>query len=135
MSLLDSIESVGERSLSALVTIREDSLFCEAAGVPAWVGIEYMGQAIAAWAGVGARQRGEPVKIGFLVSCRRYHPPVSYFPLGATLRVTASQVTDSVTGLQVFECSIQHDEMKIQANLNVFMPEDVTEFLEGVIDE
>ena len=132
MSLLDDIEGFGEQSLDASVTIRPDSLFCESRGVPVWVGIEYMGQAVAAWAGVMAREAGKLVKIGFLVSCRRYEAPISYFPIGARLLVSVRQVTDNVTGLQVFDCKISLDGVEIQANLNVFMPENIAEYLEGI---
>ena len=72
MVLLDRVISVEENSLCAEVGIRSDSLFCNADGVGAWVGIEYMAQAIGAYAGYRARLRGEPVKIGFLLGTRRY---------------------------------------------------------------
>ena len=135
MSLLDHILRFDEQSLVAGVTIRPDSLFCESDGVPSWVGIEYMGQAIAAWAGVMAREQGDPVKIGFLVSCRRYTSPVSHFPIGSELRVSVRQITENTTGLQVFACKITGEQLEISANLNVFMPEDATAFLEGVTHE
>src|SRR2546426_3960121 len=72
MVLLDRVVSVDEESLCAEVLIRADSMFCAAGGVGAWVGLEYMAQAIAAYAGYGARLRGAPVKIGFLLGSRRY---------------------------------------------------------------
>ena len=50
MVLLDRVISVDEDSLLAEVRIRSDSLFCNTDGVGAWVGIEYMAQAIGAWA-------------------------------------------------------------------------------------
>ena len=64
MVLLDRVISVDDDSLLAEVRIRSDSLFCDGDGVGAWVGIEYMAQAIGAWAGYIARLRGEPVKLG-----------------------------------------------------------------------
>lgn len=131
MSLLDEVLESWPGGLLAGVTITEQSLFAEARGVPAWVGIEYMGQAIAAWAGLEARKSNRPVKIGFLVSTRRYDSPASYFPLGACLQVSVEQITESVSGLQVFDCKIRWDDCEISANLNVFMPENVEEFLQG----
>lgn len=133
MCLLDDVIQFDEQSLEAKVTIHPDSMFCEESGVPAWVGIEYMGQAIAAWAGVQAREQGNPVKIGFLVSCRKYDSPLSHFSVGSELRVSIQQVTEDTTGLQVFSCKIQGDEFEIEANLNVFLPEDATAFLYGEI--
>jgi predicted hotdog family 3-hydroxylacyl-ACP dehydratase len=129
MSLLDSIESYSEDGLIASVTIREDSQFITARGVPAWVGIEYMGQAIAAFAGARARDNSEPVKIGFLVSSRRYKSSVSFFEIGDQLQVDVSQVTDNAIGLQVFKCRISADNIEVTANLNVYLPDDVEAFL------
>ncbi|MDH5552320.1 MAG: hypothetical protein OEX82_03230 [Nitrosomonas sp.] len=130
MSLLDSIEDYSDNGLVAMVTITEDSLFYESKGVPAWVGVEYMGQAVAAYAGVRARKTKQPVKIGFLVSTRRYESPCSYFSVGTILSVSVSQITDNITGLQVFDCKIMGEDIAIQANLNVFMPENIQVFFE-----
>ncbi|MDA9090582.1 hotdog family protein [Porticoccaceae bacterium] len=129
MSLLDDITSYTDTGLEAEVTIKESSLFCEEYGVPAWIGVEYMGQAVAAWAGVQARSDGRPVKIGFLVSTRRYESPVSHFPLGSQLKINVEQLTDNITGLRVFTCTINLKDIEIQANLNVFMPDNLEEFL------
>ena len=48
MVLLDRVIAADEESLCAEVRIRENSLFCNADGVGAWVGLEYMAQAIGA---------------------------------------------------------------------------------------
>jgi len=130
MVLLDRIESCRVRGLTASVVIREDSLFAESAGVPSWVGLEYLGQAIAAYAGVCARRDDQPVRIGFLVSTRRYEPGCSHFPLGAKLMVAVDAVTDNDTGLQVFAGSISAPGLAVSANLNVYMPDDIEKFME-----
>lgn len=130
MSLLDNIICHDRTQLTANVLIHEASQFVCDRGVPAWVGIEYMGQAVAAFAGARARDDGLPVKIGFLVSSRRYQSSVSYFPLGATLTVQAEQVTEEIVGLGVFKCAIQGPGIEVNAKLNVYMPDDVAEFLE-----
>ena len=130
MILLDSIESYSEHQLTASVNITESSMFAETAGVPAWVGVEYMGQAIAAMAGATARERAEPIRIGFLVSSRRYEPVVSHFTVGSSLTISVQAVTFNTTGLRVFECSIYSDGIcLVTANLNVYMPEDVDAFI------
>ncbi len=66
MVLLDRVVEACRESVTAELEIRPDSLFCEDGGVGAWVGLEYMAQAIAAHAGHLARQRGDAVKVGFL---------------------------------------------------------------------
>lgn len=130
MSLLDRVAEGHPTGITATVSIHENALFCEAKGVPSWVGLEYMGQAIAAHAGLRARASREAVKIGFLVSCRRYEPGVSHFPLGAELHVSAEAITEGDAGLQVFECRITGPDIDFSANLNVFMPDDVEQFLQ-----
>jgi predicted hotdog family 3-hydroxylacyl-ACP dehydratase len=133
MSLLDTVESYSDKTLVSSVTIKEDSLFYEELGVPTWVGLEYMGQSIAAFGGVEARNEGRPVKIGFLVSSRRYESPQSHFKLGSKLIVFVEKVINNPYGLSVFNCSITWSDFIIQANLNVFLPDKVEEFLEGAV--
>ena len=133
MSLLDTVESYSDKTLVSSVTIKEDSLFYEELGVPTWVGLEYMGQSIAAFGGVEARNEGRPVKIGFLVSSRRYESPLSHFKLGSKLIVFVEKVINNPYGLSVFNCSITWSNFVIQANLNVFLPDKVEEFLEGTV--
>jgi predicted hotdog family 3-hydroxylacyl-ACP dehydratase len=129
MILIDAIESVREQGLTASVTVRPDALFIEPQGIPAWVGIEYMGQAVAAHAGYCALRDGRPVRIGLLVGTRRYDPGCTHFPLGARLEIAVDAVTASLDGLQVFECRITGAGVSVEANLNVFMPDNVDEFL------
>ena len=64
------VDELLESDVDAVVVsaeVRPDNLFADERGVPAWVGIEYMAQAIAAWAGCRALARGEPARIGFLL--------------------------------------------------------------------
>ncbi len=58
MSWLDRILSVDTERVVAEADIAEDSLFLRDGQLAAWIGIEYMAQAIAAWAGQRARREG-----------------------------------------------------------------------------
>jgi predicted hotdog family 3-hydroxylacyl-ACP dehydratase len=130
MVLLDRVLAVDADSLCAEVTIRPDSLFCGVNGVGAWVGIEYMAQAIAAHSGYAALQRGEPVKIGFLLGARRYACTWQAFPVGAVLRVQIRCLLFADNGLASFECRIdEEDETVASAAVSVFLPANVDEFL------
>lgn len=131
MVLLDRVVQATAESLTAAVTITADSPFFMAQGVPAWVGIEYMGQAVAAFAGYQARVSQNPVKIGFLVSTRKYESPIGHFPEGSTITITVEPITEASTGLQVFAALLKVDEWTIRANLNVFMPDNASAFLQG----
>jgi predicted hotdog family 3-hydroxylacyl-ACP dehydratase len=132
MVLLERVISVDEDSLCAEVAIRSDSLFCEADGVGAWVGIEYMAQAIGAWAGYAAQLRGEPIKLGFLLGARRYECCRPTFALGSVLRVRVRCVFQDENGLGSFDCSIDDEEGRVAtATVTVFQPLDLDDFLAG----
>ncbi|MBU3070631.1 hotdog family protein [Aestuariicella sp. G3-2] len=140
MSLLDDTLSSDENSLTATVGIRPDSLFATEQGVPAWVGIEYMAQAIAAFAGVQARLAGEDIRIGFLVGSRKYTCDAPYFPIGSTLTIHVARELQGENGLGVFICRITSETdsanmIVAEANLNVFQPDDAAEFLKNEISE
>ena len=132
MVLLDRVIAADSDSLCAEVKIREDSPFSGPDGVGAWVGIEYMAQAIAAQAGHVARQRGEPVKIGFLLGSRRYECTRPSFPVGSVLRVNVRALLIAENGLGSFECSIDDANGEVAAaTVSVFSPANADEFLNG----
>ena len=135
MSLLDRIEHWSGEQLQAEVTIRPGAPFADASGMPGWVGIEYMAQAVAAYAGCCARSDKQAVKIGFLVGSRRYDCSHSHFPLGAKLEVRVKELIQVHNSLSVFQCRIdgtgEHADIEASANLNVFQPDDPEGFLRG----
>ena len=131
MVLLDRVVSADADNLLAEVRIRSDSLFCNADGVGVWVGIEYMAQAIAAWAGCIARSRGEPVKLGFLLGTRRYECSRPIFVIGSLLQVHVRRVFQDESGLGSFECYIDDEQGRVAtATVTVFQPRNVNDFLE-----
>jgi predicted hotdog family 3-hydroxylacyl-ACP dehydratase len=135
MSLLDRVVDAGEDWLEAEVRIGRDTLFADERGVPAWAGIEYMAQAIAAFAGMQRRRRGLEAAVGFLVGTRRYDSSQSYFPHGSRLTIRVEREFQADNGLGVFACeirgeSLQNHEITASAALNVFQPDNVHEFLE-----
>jgi predicted hotdog family 3-hydroxylacyl-ACP dehydratase len=135
MVLLDRAVSADEENLCAEVCIRPGSMFCGTGGVGAWVGIEYMAQAVAAHAGHIARMRGEPVKIGFLLGSRRYECTRQMYALGSTLRIHARRVLQAENGLASYECWIDAVEEKIAtATVTVFQPDNANEFLKESLE-
>ena len=121
MVLLDRIVSCGNNALSAELVVRDDGFLGNDKTVPAWVGIEYMAQTIAACAGIMAKQAGEPVKLGFLLGTRRYDSNVAEFKVGSTLTVYVEKIIQN-DGLGAFECRIQGVGVEVCANLNVYQP-------------
>src|SRR5687768_10510576 len=85
MTLIERLVSYDSARSVATARIDESSVFFEHGGVPAWAGLEYMAQAIAAHAGFAARLRGERPAVGFLVGTRAYSSFVTHFPAGVEL--------------------------------------------------
>ena len=125
MMLLEAIDDYGEDWLEAGVSVRAESAFAAAAGVPAWVGIEYMAQAVCAWSGIEQAQRGEPPSPGLLLGTRRYRSQRPVFALGGHLRVRAQLVWRDQNDLAAFDCAIaENGEAVAQAQLKVYRPRD-----------
>ncbi|MDZ7903076.1 MAG: 3-hydroxylacyl-ACP dehydratase [Rheinheimera sp.] len=132
MILLSRFFTADETSACCEVDVDDSSLLYqqELNGVPSYAGLEYMAQTIACFAGAQALADGTDVKIGFLLGSRKYEPCVPVFLCGWTLRVTAEKVVMEESGLSVFACKIFHqDQLLVQANVNVFQPDNVSEWL------
>jgi predicted hotdog family 3-hydroxylacyl-ACP dehydratase len=133
MVLLDRLLAADAETLAAEVAIGADSMFCADGAVGAWVGIEYMAQAVAAHAGFGARLRGEPVRVGFLLGTRRYACAVGTFPVGSVLHVQVQRMLQGENGLGAYECRIVDGAGGAEwasATITVFQPDNVEEFLQ-----
>jgi len=123
MVLLDRALRYNESSLTAEVDIRPDSVLCGSDGVPGWVGIEYMAQAVAAHAGFKARLIGEQPAVGYLLGTRSYQCSVGNFPIGATLSVHIESLFTEM-GLGAFACKIAMNGAVATATINVYQPPD-----------
>lgn len=131
MLMLDRLLSRTDDSVVVSAVIHPENIFADAHGVPAWIGIEYMAQAVAAWAGCRALARNEPVKIGFLLGTRRYHSHCQHFHFGAQLRIEARCEIFGDNGLGMFSCRILDGERELaSAQISVFEPPDTALFLE-----
>jgi|TARA_R110000824_G_scaffold390760_14_gene587889 predicted hotdog family 3-hydroxylacyl-ACP dehydratase len=124
MLLIDRLLEASATHAVGEVTINEQSsFFRKGCGVPAYVGLEYMAQTVAAFDGALRNISGEEPAIGFLLGSRRYEATQSYFPAGATLTIHVDMVF-SEGGMASFECLIkQGDETIVTAPLNVYRPE------------
>jgi len=132
MLFVDRLLAADDDAVALAATVRLGQLFTVDAGLPAWVGVELMAQAIAAWAGLRARRRGERVKLGFLLGTRRYEASCEHFAIGAQLRIEAHCELFGDNGLGMFSCRIlEGDAVLATANLSVFEPADPEAYLEG----
>lgn len=123
MSLLTSVERHDGESIVARVRVPAQGLFATPGGVPAWVGIEYMAQAIAAWSGARARAGGGSPRIGLLLGSRCYAAATPLFEEGAELLVHAQCELMGENGLGMFDCRIEQDgRVLASGRLSVFEP-------------
>lgn len=130
MLWLDRVLAVDAQRVLAEATVREDHPLLEDDAVPAFAGLEYMAQAIAAWAGARALARGEPARPGFLLGSRRYQCARPALALGLRLRIEADCELFGDNGLGLFACRLlDGDEAIATANVSVFEPPDPDAYL------
>ena len=123
MNLLDTVAHRDDLGIEARVRVPAEGLFMDAAGMPAWVGIEYMAQAVAAWSGARSRVGGGSPRIGYLLGSRRYEATVPAFEVGAELQVFAQCELMGDNGLGMFDCRIERDgRVLASGRLSVFEP-------------
>ena len=122
MVLLDNVLEYDQQSLVAAVTVRNDGMFGDGKTIPAWIGIEYMAQTVAAHGGMMCHLAGKPINLGFLLGTRRYTCNISEFTVGMHLTVKVERLIED-QGLGVFTCQILGDGIDISAKLTVYQPD------------
>lgn len=136
MVLLNRILASSPDMLRAEVVIDQDNIFFDVAtnSVGAWLGIEFMAQAIAAHEGAQALQRSEQVKVGFLLGSRRYESHCARFFAGTVLQVEAHLVLEHENGLGAFDCKITdaNQQLLASATVTVFKPDNAHQFLKRI---
>jgi predicted hotdog family 3-hydroxylacyl-ACP dehydratase len=105
--LIDEVLNDSENSISVAANVtREHPFFVTSHGVPSWVGIELMAQAIAAHAGLSGRRLRRPPRVGMLLGTRRYLATTSYFEEGSRLEIKANREFGDTGGIAACKCSI-----------------------------
>jgi predicted hotdog family 3-hydroxylacyl-ACP dehydratase len=121
MVLLDRVVEFDGNNLVAEMTVRKNGLFGNEKEVPAWVGIEYMAQAVGAYAGIKSKLAGEPIKLGYLLGTRRFTSNVASFVAGTALTINVKVIIQD-DKLGAFSCQILGDGIEVSANLTVYQP-------------
>ena len=107
--LLDRILDVSPTRCLARVRLEPGAWYLQADGtVPAWVGLEWMAQAAAAFSGHRHRLAGREPRIGFLLGTRSYEALVPQFPVGSNLEVEAEVLFLDDSGPGAFTCAVRH---------------------------
>src|SRR5690606_18531643 len=124
MLLLNRVVSLSDNSASAEIDIvPEASFFKPRRGVPAWIGVEYMGQTAALIAGFQLEQGLVEPHLGLLLGTRKYSAHTPWFAPGAQLRVICQELAVVGQSLANFTCEIQDlhsDALLASARLTVY---------------
>jgi predicted hotdog family 3-hydroxylacyl-ACP dehydratase len=131
MLLIDRVVFADAERLSAQARVNSSAWYADADGnMPAWIGIELMAQAIAAFVGIEHRRRGDPIKIGFLLGTRKFSAETPAYRRDAVLDITAHLAYREPSGLGAFDCHIAVDGRRVaEATIKVYEPDDPERFL------
>ena len=107
MSLLDKVLILEDEQASAEVVITKDASFYKVSqGVPAWVGLEYMGQTAALIGGRALQEGRVKPHVGMLLGTRKYSAGQPYFRPGQRLHIQVKQAASVGEELANFTCEI-----------------------------
>lgn len=122
MLLIDKVVQVAADSSAAEVHIHPGASFYQPGlGVPAWIGLEYMGQTAALIAGYQLRQGLTRPHLGFLLGTRQYVMNTDWFRDGDRLLVECTQVAITGEQLAQFQCTVSRAaEVLATAKLSVY---------------
>lgn len=122
MLLIDRVVQVAADSAAAEVLIHPQVSFFQAGlGVPAWIGLEYMGQTAALIAGYQLQQGLTRPHLGFLLGTRQYAMNTAWFREGDRLLVECLQAAVTGEHLAQFQCTISSaGEPLATAKLSVY---------------
>jgi predicted hotdog family 3-hydroxylacyl-ACP dehydratase len=123
MIIIDRLTVYDARKSVASSKVRRTSKFFDGSGVPAWAGIEYMAQTVAAHAGFEARLAGNPPQIGLLLGTRSYECRAAEFPLDAELAITVEPLFKE-QGFGSFNCVVKHEAVLARAVISTYQPND-----------
>jgi predicted hotdog family 3-hydroxylacyl-ACP dehydratase len=131
MILIDEACGMEGDSFKARVRITSASPFFSGGGVPAWVGLEYMAQTVAAYSGAQGLAKGGEVKVGMLLGTRDYAAETPAFADGEELEVLARIDIFQENGVSSMNCRIRGRDGRIlaQAQINVIDAPDIRKLL------
>ena len=125
MLLLDTVVMcAGDKMECEWQVSAEDVFVVPGRGVPAYIGVEYMAQCVAALGGARARLEGFGPPLGFLLGTRHFTATRSHFELGMRYVASCTELVRDANGMGSYDCSIKHgDEVLAMARLSVFEKE------------
>jgi predicted hotdog family 3-hydroxylacyl-ACP dehydratase len=131
MLWLTRLISGSDESVEAEANVAQDGWYLDGhGGMPGWLGIELMAQALSAHVGLRGWLAGQPPKPGVLLGCRAYRAAAARFPAGTALQVRARVVYRDEGGFGAYDCAIGAGAVELaSAMLKVYEPADFAAFL------
>ncbi len=111
MILIDRLVAAQPTESTCEVTIGSQTLFLETSGVPSYVGIEYMAQAVAAHGGYQSYQAAKPIDPGFLLGTPQWQSFCRFFEVGQTLRIHVTHIWGDHQFMR-FHCTVGYPSLK-----------------------
>lgn len=138
MLLITDIESVDfqTETLVARVDVKETDVLYQKSmgGVPSWVGLEYMAQAIGCFVGLRDLEKNPDASpgVGFVLGSRNIDVEIPVFKVNQSYFVRVQSLFND-DNIASFDCVIYNDKNQNVAvgALNVFRPDDINDFMEG----
>ena len=127
MALLDRIVDFGDDFLVGEAQIHAKHILLQNGKFSTYSAVEIMAQGIAAWAGIMAKKRNEPIRLGYLLGTRKlyiYQPEIA---IGTALKINVKMSIQDATGFGVFDCQLidkKSEKVLLEGALNVFSPKD-----------
>lgn len=134
LRLVDTLMDYGNDHLKVSLAVRDHAPFGDGlGGVPGYVGLEYMAQAISVFSGLELHARGAAPRIGLLVGTRQYRATVPRFMHGEILEVSVRRLMGSDGEVWVFHGHItgRGGQLLAEAQVKAYRPEDIQDFLHG----
>ena len=126
MILLETVIYRDAERIDCLMTISAQDPFADESGnVPAYIGLEYMSQGVAAHGSLDKKHEAERGKIGFFVGSRKVEMFVHEFYHQQKLLISANLVLKQ-EGFGVFDCAVRNlddGELLMSGRLNFFQSE------------
>lgn len=122
--VLDSVRAFTEEGCVAEARVRPGAWYLDAQGeMPAWVGLEMMAQAAAAFSGHRNTLSGRPIRVGYLLGSRAFNASVPAFPVGTPLEIHVRVLFLDPDGLGAFQCELrQAGTLVAEATLKAIEP-------------
>lgn len=124
MILVDEVVERDGPHVACRLVLRPDSPFVEDGKVPALLALEYMAQAVGVFVGLRDLDRGQPIRIGFLLGTRELSLAIDHFEVGDELVASADHLFGEDM-LGSFRCTVaRQGQVVASAVVNAFRSPD-----------